>query len=1230
MSDFFDETLEEQESREKFEYFFGQYSSEVRKKLLSKNIPKPDNLYDILYTKVRQDLLAKNETQFSVDIDETAKVVRNNLLSKHVENQINLDLSGDNYRQTQLSRNVLLKSTLDLNDVSDSVRQNLISKNIPISIDLDKRASDVREKNLANNSEKDINLDQNSLQVRENLLSKNTDSTIDLDASASGVRERLLSSNVDNTINLDSSADNTRNILLSKNTNNEVNLDKQAAQNRDAQISKNTESEINLDSIADNIRNNILSKNKELNTNIDDIANIAREKNKSQNVENLKNLDETANVSRLQQIASNKESDINIDAIADNARKTQSSKNPEDVVNLDKLSTPTRRDMLSTNVSSEINLDDSAEKTRNNLLSTNKEVDSKIESIAESARNTELSFNVDTSVDLDNAAQTPRNTLLASNVQNNIDLDNAAQIPRNTLLAANTPIDINLDNAAQTPRNTLLAANTPINIDLDNAAQNPRNNLLAANTPINIDLDNAAQTPRNTLLASNVPNNIDLDNAAQTPRNTLLAANSSANIDLDVNSAPTRASLLATNNPKNIDLDSDSVIIRNNLLAANTSTNVNLDLTASITRNNLLAHNSVTSVDLDITANPIRNTLLAANVKTANPIESVANVFRHNLLSKNDKANGLGTNVFLAGTSTFIGVSNLEIISAPIRGLMKLRGKFFDNNTNLPAQYGLALSSSDGITPTAKITNAIQLYNLQKNAFMSVRYADKSSGYNTLISHNTDGFQQMLSLLGRISSKREIETNTTPANVVVQNQGVYVGLPTTESNSSPVTKLLKPLDGNLGTAASMMSNTVPSDRVAANFNKNERGVSRIINTIRKDSSIAMAKNYDSQNSTSFIIGTNSDGSNKLAYNRYTIANPYQPNKDAGTLELRIKNYAIYNGNKRLVHTMSFPPYVKSFANSDSANWNKIDYLGRPEPIYTYSNSSREGSLSFYVLTDYSQEVDIGYDYANQTAKKETFNKHFTDQINKTEKSSDIEVEISDKQNQLASYYDMLSGVEGQDVGDLAGIQSRINELTQEISNLEAKQKEITTGKGLGPTRAYKEFDTLNGNVYKTLINNGTIQDTSGNIELRTEETAQRLSRMKKDLLFQPGFFSGDKVDFLNRMEFIAKLTRPARSSSSAGFSFTFPPVCHIQLGDWFNHDVIINSVSYDYSDAPWTIDGAKGRTQPMWTLVSLSFNVVGTYDSQPGQNVPLATDIGGFYQKTIKSTGAPIAPSKQK
>ena len=56
--------------------------------------------------------------------------------------------------------------------------------------------------------------------------------------------------------------------------------------------------------------------------------------------------------------------------------------------------------------------------------------------------------------------------------------------------------------------------------------------------------------------------------------------------------------------------------------------------------------------------------------------------------------------------------------------------------------------------------------------------------------------------------------------------------------------------------------------------------------------------------------------------------------------------------------MWFPPYDLSVDDSSSANWTENNFLGRPEPIYTYNNTSRSGSLRFKIVVDHPSILNL--------------------------------------------------------------------------------------------------------------------------------------------------------------------------------------------------------------------------------------------------------------------------------
>ena len=137
----------------------------------------------------------------------------------------------------------------------------------------------------------------------------------------------------------------------------------------------------------------------------------------------------------------------------------------------------------------------------------------------------------------------------------------------------------------------------------------------------------------------------------------------------------------------------------------------------------------------------------------------------------------------------------------------------------------------------------------------------------------------------------------------------------------------------------------------------------------------------------------------------------------------------------------------------------------------------------------------------------------------------------------------------------------------------------------------------------------TTPENGGELTSTPGDTLKRLDAMITGTIFQPAYFSGSKADFLQRMDFLAKLTKPAKASEGSGYSFTSPPVAHIKLGNWWNHDIVVKTVSVDYTDSPWALD--KGRVQPLWAKVSLTFDFVGRYG---GEGAPvLSDDSGGIY-----------------
>lgn len=56
--------------------------------------------------------------------------------------------------------------------------------------------------------------------------------------------------------------------------------------------------------------------------------------------------------------------------------------------------------------------------------------------------------------------------------------------------------------------------------------------------------------------------------------------------------------------------------------------------------------------------------------------------------------------------------------------------------------------------------------------------------------------------------------------------------------------------------------------------------------------------------------------------------------------------------------MWFPPYGLSFSETISPSWQGTTFLGRPEPVYTYKDTSRTGQLSFTIIVDHPSILNL--------------------------------------------------------------------------------------------------------------------------------------------------------------------------------------------------------------------------------------------------------------------------------
>ena len=152
--------------------------------------------------------------------------------------------------------------------------------------------------------------------------------------------------------------------------------------------------------------------------------------------------------------------------------------------------------------------------------------------------------------------------------------------------------------------------------------------------------------------------------------------------------------------------------------------------------------------------------------------------------------------------------------------------------------------------------------------------------------------------------------------------------------------------------------------------------------------------------------------------------------------------------------MWFPPYGLTFNENITANWQPNDFIGRPEPIYTYKNTNRTGSLQWKIVVDHPSVLNV---IVNKVLGNET-NKVRVDSILESFFAGCRKYDLYE----LAKKYYMISP------NDLYDIQTALSskELTKEqieytVSTITTKpQLSSDNSTGGAPEVNFKSFENI--------------------------------------------------------------------------------------------------------------------------------------------------------------------------
>jgi len=117
--------------------------------------------------------------------------------------------------------------------------------------------------------------------------------------------------------------------------------------------------------------------------------------------------------------------------------------------------------------------------------------------------------------------------------------------------------------------------------------------------------------------------------------------------------------------------------------------------------------------------------------------------------------------------------------------------------------------------------------------------------------------------------------------------------------------------------------------------------------------IAPNKQEGGQDSTNIIGTTNNAYAKKYMFSLENLAW-----RTSSTPGYSVSDLAVCERGPNGGRVMWFPPYDLTFSENVSANWNTSEFLGRPEPIYTYKSTTRGGSLTWKIIVDHPSSLNV--------------------------------------------------------------------------------------------------------------------------------------------------------------------------------------------------------------------------------------------------------------------------------
>ena len=325
--------------------------------------------------------------------------------------------------------------------------------------------------------------------------------------------------------------------------------------------------------------------------------------------------------------------------------------------------------------------------------------------------------------------------------------------------------------------------------------------------------------------------------------------------------------------------------------------------------------------------------------------------------------------------------------------------------------------------------------------------------------------------------------------------------------------------------------------------------------------------------------------------------------------------------------MWFPPYDIQVGDTNSASWSPTNFLGRPEPIYTYNHTERLGTLSWKIVVDHPSTLNAIIDMQLKG-------------MSDAEADAVLEAFFAGCRKfdiyQLAQQYpniglDVLNALQTAVVGGSKEVTGDIKNDTEDtvLNNLSDEQDlgGHLTAEEAQDIENNQDKDAESGQLNVDNVNQGTV---TGGFKIGAQNRRATMTSVIRTLLGEANYFTflreqypflyqslRDNLKFFHpafhaitpeglnsRMTFLLQCTRPGKTIPTVteqgtsmvdadNTAFGPPPICVLRIGDFYHTKVAFDSVSLSYDENLLDLNPEGIGVQPMIVSVQTNFKFIG-------------------------------------